>query len=257
MSLDKPSTYLFEGAGCAAIESFIDRTSLFAFDLDGTLAPIVSDPGAIGIPDPVRKEIAILGEKALVAVITGRSRLDALRHLAFAPSCLIGNHGAEGLPGWESRTQAFVNTVNEWQDQLAILWPDHDQRGVIMENKGATLSIHYRQAGNIKAAHSLILEIVNRLVPQPRRISGKYIENLIPKGAPDKGVALTLLMHQTGCPKAFFTGDDETDEDVFRLSDKNIFTVRVGRSKGSRAQYHLRGQREMVRLLREINRILT
>ena len=102
----------------------------------------------------------------------------------------------------------------------------------------------------------MILDAISRLVPQPRRISGKCIENLIPEGAPDKGVALTFLMNQAGCPKAFFAGDDETDEDVFRLNNKNIFTVRVGRSKGSRAQYHLRGQREIVRLLHEINRIL-
>ena len=256
MSSNQPSTYLFEKNGCTALDNFIDRGTLFAFDLDGTLVPIVSDPGAIGIPDPVRKEIAVLNEQAFVAVITGRSRLDALRHLAFAPSFLIGNHGAEGLPGWESRTQEFVCTVKEWQKQLAVLLTDDYQRRVVIENKGATLSLHYRHAGNIKEAHALILDAVRQLVPQPRRISGKCIENLIPEGAPDKGFALALLMLQTGSPNAFFTGDDETDEDVFRLQNKNIFTVRVGRSKGSRAQYHLRGQREIVRLLHEINRIL-
>ena len=256
MSSHQPSTYLFEKNGCTALDNFIDRETLFAFDLDGTLAPIVSDPGAIGIPDPVRKEIAVLNEQAFVAVITGRSRLDALRHLAFAPSYLIGNHGAEGLPGWGSRTQEFVYTVNEWQNQLAVLLNDAYQRRLVIENKGATLSIHYRHARNIKEAHALILDAVSRLAPQPRRISGKCIENLIPEGAPDKGIALTFLMHHAGCPNAIFTGDDETDEDVFRMHNKNIFTVRVGRSKGSRAQYHLRGQREMVRLLREINRIL-
>lgn len=257
MNPDQSSTYLFTEAGVAAMESFIDQATLFAFDLDGTLAPIVSDPGAIGIPDPVRKEIAILGERALVAVITGRSRLDALRHLGFAPSFLIGNHGAEGLPGWESRTQDFVSTVNGWQKQLSVLLPDNKQNDVVLENKGPTLSLHYRHAGADSSIHALILQAVGRLVPQPRRVSGKYIENLIPEGAPDKGVALTLLMRQAGRPKAFFVGDDETDEDVFRLSDSNIFTVRVDRSTGSRARFHLRGQREVARLLCEMNRVLT
>ena len=121
MSPDQPSTYLFSNSALAAMESFLDRTTLFAFDIDGTLAPIVSDPGAIGIPDTVQKEIAILGKRAQVAVITGRARSDALQHLSIAPHYLIGNHGAEGLPGWESRTQEFVLTVKGWQDQLAEL----------------------------------------------------------------------------------------------------------------------------------------
>ncbi|MEE9913292.1 MAG: trehalose-phosphatase [Deltaproteobacteria bacterium] len=256
MSSNQATTYLFEKNNGDVLEHFIDPRTLFAFDLDGTLAPIVSDPGAIGIPDPVRKEIAVLNERVFVAVITGRSRLDALRHLAFAPSYLIGNHGAEGLPGWESRTQEFVRTVSGWQDQLAAFLPDRERRGLSMENKGASLSIHYRHASDINAARGLILRAVNRLSPQPRRISGICIENLIPHNAPDKGVALTLLMQETGCPKAFFAGDDETDEDVFRLGHENIFTVRVGRKTGSLAQFHLQSQREMVRLLRAINGII-
>ena len=49
----------------------------------------------------------------------------------------------------------------------------------------------------------MILDAVSRLLPRPRRISGKCIENLIPEGAPDKGVALAFLMLQAGCPNAF------------------------------------------------------
>lgn len=256
MSFNQSSAYLFTDSGRAALESFLDEGTLFAFDLDGTLAPIVSDPGAIGIPDPVRKEIALLGKKALVAVITGRSRLDALRHLAFEPSCLIGNHGAEGLPGWEDRTRRFIVMASEWQKQLSVLLPPDGPKGVTVENKGPTLSLHYRRAGDVRSARALILEATRKLTPPPRRISGKYVENLIPEGAPDKGVALALLMRHSGCPKAFFTGDDETDEDVFAGNYENIFTVRIGRRKTSRARYYLRSQREMVRLLREINKIL-
>ena len=38
-------TYLFSEAGLAALHDFIDPATLFAFDLDGTLAPIIADPG--------------------------------------------------------------------------------------------------------------------------------------------------------------------------------------------------------------------
>jgi len=249
-------SYLFEDASLAAMRSFIDRKTMFAFDLDGTLAPISPDPNAIVISDEIRKELAILNESAAIAVITGRSRQDARLRLGVAPRYLIGNHGAEGLPGWEAREDEFIRTANQWHCQLDVLLPIEDRTGIVIENKGSTLSIHYRHAGNIKVAHALILRVVDRLIPSPRRISGKYIENLVPSDAPDKGVAFRLLMHQADCLKGFFTGDDETDEDVFLLDNENLFTVRVGRRTASRARFYLNGQHEIVRLLREINRIL-
>jgi len=62
-------------------------------------------------------------------------------------------------------------------------------------------------------------------------------------------------MNQAGCPKGFFVGDDETDEDVFRLDHESIFTVRVGGKTGSLARFcfYLRNQQEIARLLREIS----
>jgi trehalose 6-phosphate phosphatase len=256
MNSVKKSTYLFTDRAYCAMKNFIDRSTLFAFDLDGTLVPIIANPDAIGIPDAVRKEIAIMNQQAVVAVITGRSRSDALKHLALAPHYLIGNHGAEGLPGWEAREDDFNRTVNNWLTQLSVLIPVKDRKGIVIENKGRTLSIHYRHSSNIKAAHDMILSAISRLVPQPRRICGKCIENLIPEGAPDKGIALTLLMQHTDRPKAFFAGDDENDEDVFRLANKGIFTVRIEKKTGSRALFHLRGQNEILRLLRGINYII-
>lgn len=257
MSMNERSSYLFGKVALSKMRSFIDRTTLFAFDLDGTLAPIAPEPCVIGIPDPIKKEFTILKQQAAVAVITGRSRLDALHHIGISPRYMIGNHGAEGLPGWESREDEFIRMANHWQCQLDNLLPVENRGGIMIENKGATLSIHYRHAGNIEEAHALILRTIDRLVPQPKRIGGKYVENLIPEGAPDKGFAIKLLMQHSECPKGFFVGDDETDEDVFRLDNVNLFTIRVGRKTSSRARFYLRGQNEIVLLLREMNSVLT
>lgn len=256
MSLVPPAAYLFGKTAFSVLERFVDRSTLFAFDLDGTLAPIVSDPDAVGIPGAVQEELSVLAGMAPVAVITGRSRPDALRHLTAAPRYLVGNHGAEGLSEWKSREKALVRTAREWQRQLNRLIPAEARSGIVVENKGATISVHYRQAENRKTAHALIRRAAGLLVPTPRRVEGKCVENLIPEGAPDKGEALMLLMRQAGCPKAFFAGDDETDEDVFRLNHQRILAVRVGRKKDSRARFFLRKQAEVARLLREINRIL-
>jgi trehalose 6-phosphate phosphatase len=43
----------------------------------------------------------------------------------------------------------------------------------------------------------------------------------------------------------FFIGDDETDEDVFELTEGLAMGVRVGRHDRSRAQYYLNHQGEI------------
>lgn len=256
MSMNERLSYLFGKAALSQMRNFIDKTTLFAFDLDGTLAPIAPKPCAIGIPSPVRKEFSMLIEQAAVAVITGRSCSDALHHLEISPRYLVGNHGAEGIPGWEDRENTFIQTTNQWQSQLDKLLPIDQRTNIMIENKGATLSIHYRYVSNIKYAHKMILKAISKLNPPPRRIGGQFIENLIPEGSPDKGDALKILMNASGCRKGFFVGDDETDEDVFRLSDANIFTVRVGIKTSSNALFYLKSQDEIMRLMTEINCML-
>jgi trehalose 6-phosphate phosphatase len=257
MSTSERLSYIFESSALAKMRNFIDHNTLFAFDLDGTLAPIATKPCVIGIPDSIREEFIILNEQAVVAVITGRSCSDALYHLGISPRYLIGNHGAEGLPGWENRENEFSRIANQWQSQLDNLLPVENRRGIMIENKGSTLSIHYRHVCNIKYAHKMILQAIDKLDPQPRRIGGKFIENLIPVSAPDKGIAFRILMEKSGCQKGFFVGDDETDEDIFRLNDANLFTICVGRNKSSNALFYLQKQNEIKKLITEINSVLS
>lgn len=246
--------YLFTDSGLAALHSFIDcKTTLFAFDLDGTLAPIVAEPRDIRIPESILAELIILNKKANVAVITGRSRHDAMLHLGFVPQYLIGNHGAEGLPGLETQEGEFLRIAESWEVQLNAMLSDTDHLGLKIENKGATVSIHYRGHPDEDAVHSLLIDTIKRLTPRPKRIGGICIENLIPRKAPDKGAAMLHLMHYTGCQKGFFVGDDKTDEDIFALPGDHIFTVRVGNEIKTKARYVLQDQQEISRLLHEIN----
>jgi len=249
-------SYLFSDIALTLMRHFIDRSTLFAFDLDGTLAPIAKRPSGIGIPNTIKNELSLLNEQATVAVITGRSRTDALSYLNFSPTYVVGNHGAEGLPEWKKKEKAFARTARHWQRQLDLLLPIETRNGIVIENKGTTLSIHYRQAQHARESHLLIISAINCLIPKPRRIGGKYIENLMPQDAPDKGIALIALMKRAGCVKGFFVGDDITDEDVFRIRNENLFTVRVGRSPKSQARFYLRSQSEISRLLQTINNSL-
>ncbi|OPY90544.1 MAG: Trehalose-6-phosphate phosphatase [Syntrophus sp. PtaU1.Bin208] len=244
--------YLFSDAGQAALRSFVARTTLFAFDLDGTLAPIVADPAGIEIPKETKEKLMDLNRMAPVAIISGRSRADVRNHLGFTPRFLIGNHGAEGLPGREEQEANFRRICEVWQHQLETLMPSASQHGITLENKGTTLSLHYRKAPSRGAAVKRILGVIGQLKPLPKRIPGKCVENLVPTEAPRKGEALLQIMDQTGCPKALFVGDDATDEDIFRLEKNFILGIRVGCEGISSAAYCLLDQREIGTFLGEI-----
>lgn len=244
--------YLLGENGIADLEKFISIATLFAFDLDGTLAPIVPEPSAIKIPDEIARVLYRLSQIASVIVITGRSKADAMLHLGFNPFMVAGNHGAEGLPGHESAEQGYRKRIAGWERELHLLLPDSRTNGIIIENKGASLSLHYRNSPDPDAAREMIASAIVSLSPGAKQIKGKNVENIVCDDAPDKGSALEFIIKHFGFSNALFAGDDETDEDVFRLNNSNIFTIRVGSSRNSSADYFLNEQSEIAEMIRMI-----
>lgn len=243
--------YAFSPEGFACLSAVLATRPLLAFDIDGTLAPIVDRPDEARLPDDVQRCLAGLAKRAEVAIITGRSISDARRMLAFEPRYLIGNHGAEGLPEWRERAAAFEQTVRGWRDALTACEP-LAANGVTLEDKRYSLSLHYRQARNPYAAYRAIGRCIDTLHPAPRVIDGKAVVNLLSPGAPDKGVALRALIGETSCSSVLYVGDDETDETVFGLNLPSVLTLRVGPAADSRAALFLRDQREVLTLMQHI-----
>lgn len=246
---------LLSRQGLRDLQQFLTSDTLFAFDLDGTLAPIVADPAAVEIPEEIRREMEQLTGLATTAIITGRSRGDALSRLGFKPRFLVGNHGAEGLPGKEDKAGELAALILDWKTQLDDLLVPEISAATFFELKNSSLSLHYRHADHPQMVHAALLEAIKQLEPPPRRIGGKFVENLIPHGMPDKGEALLQLMQHTGCSRAFFLGDDETDEDVFKHDLPQIFSACVGRDRPTAARYVVEHQVQTAQLIQELSRM--
>jgi len=256
MTRKMKSEYLFSSKGAADLAAFADVSALYAFDLDGTLAAIAYEPHLIIIEDTVKRSLVSLMKIACVAVVTGRSVSDALGHLGFEPHYLVGNHGAEGLAVSRADKNLFGLLTADWGKQAESYLARLKNQGIVIENKGTSLSIHYRNASNRGEAQAEILDFIRTLKPKPRHVSGKYVENIIPSEAPDKGMAILAIMESAGCSKAFYAGDDETDEDVFTLEDDRIFSVHVGTGGKTAARYYLKRQDEIYQLIQRIIRQL-
>lgn len=238
--------------GRLALARFAVPGLLCAFDFDGTLAPIVSDPAAVRLPQQVRDRLLALQRHTPVAIITGRAVDDIAPRLGFVPDFLIGNHGMEGLPGDAAAAEAqqHLAICAAWRTQLdTLLAAEYPDPGVQIEDKRFSLSVHYRHAQAADRAQRDLEPLLATLDPPPRLVAGKCVFNLMPPGAADKGRALEQVMRHLKANQALYVGDDVTDEDVFRLQRPYVLGVRIELSQSSRAAYYLERIDHMPRLL--------
>jgi trehalose 6-phosphate phosphatase len=191
-----------------------ERGAIF-LDIDGTLAPIARRPEDARVPDEARAEVARLAERyALVACVSGRTGEDARRMVGVDGARYVGAHGLELAPDadrWRGEIHAFAATVD---------WP--------IEDKGLTVSFHYRQAEDEDAALEYLDEVAERarqagLIPR----FGRKVLEIRPPVHADKGTAVTQMLDESGLRRALYAGDDSTDADGFRALEGLEVGVRV------------------------------
>ena len=227
-----------------ALLEFAQKRVLLAFDFDGTLAPIVRDPESAVMRARTAKLLAEVARRYPCVVISGRSRTDVMAKVAAIPlRAVVGNHGMEPSPS----LRAWRRQTATWSAQLAAALPPIP--GLVIENKGVSLAIHYRKARARATVRRLVLAVVAAL-RGIRMVEGKMVVNVLPAGAPDKGTALITLRKRLRCSSAIYIGDDDNDEDVFALArQERLLGIRVGRSRRSQAAYFVPSQTDIDRLL--------
>lgn len=245
--------YFFSEVGLRVLDSLTFTKTLYAFDFDGTLAPLVATPDQANISRDLKNLLEEISALVPVAIVSGRSVEDLKSKINFNVAYLIGNHGLEGLSSTASTMTLAAKTCRLWKQQLTEKWgPLKNDRGVFIEDKSFSLALHYRKSRNKIVARHELFSRIESLTPSPRIILGKSVMNLIPAGAPHKGVALLELMVNSGLNSAFYIGDDDTDEDVFGLPDSGIISIRVGHKKSSQAQFFVKRQNEVKAILKEL-----
>jgi trehalose 6-phosphate phosphatase len=202
-------------------------------DVDGTLLHIADTPDAVTIG---RDTVALLrrchaATGGALALITGRRIADVDR--LFAPLALpvAGQHGLErrdaagGLHRYAD-TSAELAALRPALDEFAAARP-----GVLVEDKGLSIAVHYRLAPDTERdlatlAERLVARPASALVIQP----GKMVLELRP-AVRDKGTAIAEFMAEPPFRgrTPVFLGDDTTDEFGFGVvNGLGGLTVKVG-----------------------------
>jgi trehalose 6-phosphate phosphatase len=206
-----------------------ERTGLMllALDFDGTLAPIVQRPedarplpGAVAAIERLRRD-----SRTRVAIVSGRGLEDARARVGVPDLYYAGNHGLEIEGPGVRREHAEALSARPALERCAERMRARlgHVEGVQVEDKGLTLSIHFRRVADPAVGESAAREAVAACAGEPlvRVTSGKMVVEVRPavdwhKGRATEFLIETLLGDAHDAP-VLFIGDDRTDEDAFRV----------------------------------------
>jgi len=215
-------------------------------DIDGTLLNFASTPDRVRVDAHVKGLLPELAEQlcGAVALITGRAIGDADRLFPGVKLPVAGQHGLQrrAADGSIHLHAASMRGLERLRRELARFATRHP--GLLLEDKGATLALHYRRAPELAAhVHRTLRNMLRTTAVSAewRLQPGKKILEIKPDGR-DKGTAILEYMAEPPFAGRLpvFVGDDLTDEYGFvAATHLGGWAVKVGRG-ATRAHYRLR-----------------
>jgi trehalose 6-phosphate phosphatase len=221
----------------------------YFFDIDGTLVDIAAAPGHVRFDRDLRDLLARLHDVTggAVALISGRSiaDIDALFPESRLPAA--GQHGTErrDAAGRLTRHAVQPERLDGARRRLAEVARRH--RGLLLEDKGLSLALHYRSAPRLGGyAARLLRSVQAELGPAYCVLGGKRVVELTPAGR-DKGLAVREFMEEAPFRGRVpvFLGDDVTDEYGFATVNRlGGLSIKVGPGPTA-ARWRLHGVRSV------------
>lgn len=216
-------------------------------DFDGVLAPIVPSPAAAAMLRRTRAVLAACVIRMPVAIITGRPLADIIRRVGIARVMYAGSHGIEWkINGRVERRRILAAALAGFcAARRGLRAIASDFPGTMVEDKRHCLAVHYRgllRRDEIKFVRAAVAAVA----PFTRTGAIRVIDNLytfeiIPRAGWTKGDCALFIWRgscNSATPVPVYIGDGMTDEDAFAALRKSGVTIRVGKTRESRAQYY-------------------
>ncbi|WP_245279969.1 trehalose-phosphatase [Hyphomicrobium sp. 99] len=234
------------------VERLIARDEPVALflDIDGTLLDVALTPSTVHVPPNLSQVLQALASRlhGALAIVTGRP-LDEADHLLH-PAKLVGGgvHGGEMRLSVNGSIEALTSMFSP------VLTADikkivEDLPGIVYEDKGSGIALHYRLAPEL---HSSLMMMIETLVPKyPNEFSicaGRKVVEVLPIGF-SKGRALrklaSLPLFANKIP--IMIGDDIADVDAFRAAEElGGFGLKVAGENFSAAESAFQGPAEVL-----------
>lgn len=230
---------------------------LLLLDFDGTLVGFKRRPEEVHLDASMRRRLNSLAQHpgVRVAFISGRRRADLKRRVRVQGAEYLGLHGWEGQDGipWKAGSRRKLLKAKR-----LLSGEVQGLAGVWIEDKQASLVLHYRGASSLVArrARAAVRKIASAIVPPLQILAGKKIMELMAPELQGKGDAVRRLTE--GCGNgalAIYAGDDTTDESAFAALKKGV-TIHVGKNPRTQARFRLRDPEEVRIFLERLSKTL-
>ena len=205
----------------------------YFLDVDGTLIEIAETPDGVLVDAPLLRLIEQLSRACggALALVSGRSiaNLEALigcRRLPMAGLHGLERRDAEGR--WSTHATAFAAKEAIKSALLPVL---ERHSGLLLEDKGLTLALHYRQTPTLAAYVHRFMARQTHLGEGLEIQRGKRVVEIKPAGI-DKGSAIDAYLAEPPfrTRRPVFIGDDLNDEHGFAaVNHLDGISIKVGR----------------------------
>jgi trehalose-phosphatase len=218
-------------------------------DFDGTLTPIVDDPGEAWLSEEMRAHLRALAQssRSRVAVISGRGLDDLRRRVSVPGVTYAGCHGLEvagpdftfSHPEAEGQVEVLREVARALLERAPLL------DGMRVEPKRLGVAIHYRHL-SAASRRQLEHELARAILQDGARLKifhGLKVVEILPAAGWNKGTCALWMLERTrrelgAAVRALYLGDDWTDEHAFEALTGQTTTVRVGTDRrASKAAY--------------------
>ena len=232
-------------------------------DFDGTLAPIVDDPGSAHIhPDAPQVLTDLAGVVRAVAVVTGRPARQALALGGLDEvGDAIGGSGRElylfgqyGNERWSSTNRRVVSPrppqgLATFERELPRVLRSADAADAYIEDKGLAVAVHTRRLDDPDAAFDRLVKPIGELAERHGLTvePGRQVLEVRSHGM-HKGLVVEYLIEHLEAGGFLFAGDDlgdlEAFEAVLDLRRRGLPTLLV--CSASREESALRSMSDVV-----------
>jgi trehalose 6-phosphate phosphatase len=217
----------------------------YFLDVDGTLIDIADTPDAVCVDKELLDLIARLcrASNGAMALVSGRAISDLENLLGGLSLPLAGQHGLERR---DAAGRLWIHAAppaakSQIKDTLAPVLARHP--GLLLEDKGLTLALHYRQAPHLASYVQRLMERLAHDVDAGLEVQrGKRVAEVKPAGV-DKGMAVAEYLAESPFRGRLpvFIGDDLNDEHGFaEVNRLGGISIKVGKGP-SCARYRLPG----------------
>jgi len=231
------------------------RNRLFLIDYDGTLTPIAKLPEMAVLnkktKDVLRKMVSDKNNR--VVIISGRKKEFMDEQFEDLNVVLVAEHGYF-IKYPETDWKNTVEIDLSWKKKIIPVLDDYVDRcsGSMIEEKNASIVWHYRNVEEEIASlriNELKDDLSEILKSEPKLYmleGNKVLE--IKSLLYDKGTVASALINEGNYDFIFASGDDSTDEDLFKVIPDHCFTVKVG-SKPTNARFNVKDQSQIFEIL--------